>query len=338
MKRESKPTWSDVPQQAKDALARIVEGSIADATIAWGGYGPSATFILRTADGRKFFCKGIYPELNEVGKAAFHSELSHYRSIPELRQFGPAFHGEARHEGWHLLVLDCVERTLEVPPWSEAAFHSAIAMLARFHSGSPASARELLPIAEEQFEFMALYRAENGWKSLANPVPRAGFLALFSDHATASRWLDPHVDDFIALEAQAVHIGGPRSWVHHDVRSDNLIFHGADAPLLVDFPYLAYGPTLMDVAFFLPSVSGEGGPSPMEGLRLYEHMSGYRFAARDAAIVVATVAGFFAARAGLAEIPDLPRLRHVQKLQLFPSLTWLSEVMEIDPPPLSRPF
>ena len=107
---------------------------------------------------------------------------------------------------------------------------------------------------------MALYRAENGWKSLADPERRAGFLALFSDHAEAARWLDAHLDDFIALEAQALRFGGPRSWVHHDVRSDNLIFRGADAPLLIDFPHLAYGPTLMDVAFFSPQCIGRGRP------------------------------------------------------------------------------
>ena len=44
--------------------------------------------------------------------------------------------------------------------------------------------------------------------------------------------------------------------------------------------------------------------------------------ARDVAVTVATVAGFFAARAWQPKIPALPRLRWVQKLQLFPSLTW----------------
>jgi hypothetical protein len=94
----------------------------------------------------------------------------------------------------------------------------------------------------------------------------------------------------------------------------------------------------MDVAFFLPRVAGEGGPSPSEGLRLYEEANGHRFAARDLAITVATVAGFFAARAGQPDIAGLPRLRWVQKLQLFPSLRWLSQVMEIDASPAPGPF
>jgi hypothetical protein len=52
------------------------------------------------------------------------------------------------------------------------------------------------------------------------------------------------------------------------------------------FPFLAFGPTLMDVAFFLPSVAGDGGPSAIGGLLLYEQMSGYRFAPPDIAVMV----------------------------------------------------
>jgi hypothetical protein len=211
-------------------------------------------------------------------------------------------------------------------------------MLARFHASTPASARALLPIAEEQSGFVDLYTGNSGWKSLASADVRTGFLGLFDDPTAAATWLDAHLDDFTALESQAPHIGGPRSWVHHDVRSDNLLFCGSETPLLIDFPYLAFGPTLMDVAFFLPSVSGEGGASPWEGLSLYEQISGHRFDARDVAITASTVAGFFAARAGQADLPGLPRLRWVQKLQLFPSLSWLTRLMEIDPPPASRPF
>ncbi len=278
------------------------------------------------------------PDSTEIGTSAFHTELAYYRSIPELAEFGPAFHGEAHHEDWHLLVLDYVERAFEVPPWTPEAFRSAIAMLARFHRRTPSNAREVLPIAEEQTGFMGLYRAETGWKSLADPRQRESFLGLFSQPIEAARWLDNYIDEFVALEAAASNLGGPRSWVHHDVRSDNLLYRAADAPMLIDFPFLAYGPTLMDVVFFLPSVTGEGGPLPGEGLRRYEQMSGTRFDHRDLAITVATVAGFFAARAGQPDLSGLPRLRWVQKLQLFPSLKWLSEVLAITPPPAAKPF
>lgn len=336
--REPKPVWSDVPVELRDALARLAGATFVDAVIAWGGFGPSATFILTTADNRKLFCKGTHPGFTEMGTKAFFTELSYYQSLPELAEFGPKFRGAAHHQDWHLLMLDYVARTREVPPWTDDAVQGALTMLSRFHARTPARAKEVLPVAEEQIDFMALFKAESGWKSLASPGSRAEFVALFADPDAAARWLDAHLADFVVLQAQASQIGGPRSWVHLDVRSDNLLFHHSAEPLLVDFPFLAIGPALIDVSFFLPSLAGEGGPSPVEALRLYEQTSGHRFGAHDIAITIATVAGFFAARAGQPELLGLPRLRWVQKLQLFPSLEWLSHSIAIEPPPAAKRF
>jgi hypothetical protein len=339
--REPKPSWSDVPIELREALARLAGAPFVDATIAWGGYGPSATFILTTADNRKLFIKGTHPGFTEMGTKAFFTELSYYESLPELAEFGPTFRGAAHHEDWHLMMLDYVERTREVPPWTDDAVESTLAMLARFHAGTPARAHEILPLAEQQVEsisFTSLYGGNSGWKALADIRRREEFLALFLDYTDTARWLDAHLADFIGLEAEASHIGGPRAWVHHDVRSDNLLFSDSGEPLLVDFPYLAIGPALMDVVCFLPSLAGEGGPQPAEALRLYERMSGHSFDARDIAITIAAVAGFFATRAGQPDLPGLPRLRWVQKLQLFPSLEWLCQAMAIEPPPAAKPF
>jgi Phosphotransferase enzyme family len=336
--REPKPAWSDVPAELRDALARLAGAPFVDAAIAWGGYGPSATFVLTTADNRKLFCKGTHPGFSEVGSKAFFAELSYYESLPELAEFGPKFRGAANHEDWHLMMLDYVARTREVPPWTVDAVEGTLAMLARFHARTPDRAHAILPVAEQQVEFMSLYQGDRGWKSLADSDRRAEFVSLFADSDAAARWLAAHLADLIAREGEASHIGGPRAWVHHDVRSDNLLFHDAAEPLLVDFPFLAIGPALMDVGFFLPSLAGEGGPTPTDALRLYERMSGHRFDQHDVVITVATVAGFFAARAGQPELPGLPRLRWVQKLQLFPSLGWLSQSMAIEPPPTAKPF
>jgi hypothetical protein len=86
MKRESKPAWADVPPQLKEELATLAGGPIADAAVAWGGYGPSATFILTTADRRKLFCKGTHPGFTEAGKVAFHTDdvARHLLSVRRL--------------------------------------------------------------------------------------------------------------------------------------------------------------------------------------------------------------------------------------------------------------
>jgi hypothetical protein len=100
---------------------------------------------------------------------------------------------------------------------------------------------------------------------------------------------------------------------------------------------LSLGPALLDLAFFLPSVAGEKGPSPSQGLALYEHEAERKFDEHGLRVIVAIVAGFFAARAGEPPIPELPRVRWLQSLYLSPCLIWMSALLGIDPPPPLKP-
>jgi len=332
--RESKPSWSDVPRELVAQLSDLLGARITDADIVWGGFGPSATFLIRTDDDRKFFCKGSHLGSTEAGKKALLRERVIYESLPQSSKFGPAFHGAIGDGEWQLLVLEFVERVRDVPPWSADAFRSTVRMLARFHGAMPSHARTVLLDAETEPLTADLYAARPGWRHIAkSDQDRNALLALFADPAAAAKWIDRNIGDFIALEQEATRLDGPRSWIHLDVRSDNLIFRRAGEPTLVDWPFLSYGPMLMDVAFFLPSVAGESGPPPHEGLTLYEHESVIRFDEHQVRVTVAVVAGFFAARAGQPPIPGLPRLRWVQALQLCPCLDWISGLMNIEPPP-----
>ncbi len=203
-----------------------------------------------------------------------------------------------------------------------------------FHRATP-DAREA--ILHDRWASDLIAKAQN-WHTLRDkPDVRKGFVALFDDTAAAGRWLDANLDPLIALKERGQDVGGPLGWAHMDIRSDNLIF-AEDRVLLIDWPVLSYGPQLLDIAFFLPSLAGQGGPPCAQGLKRYEQAAGVDFAPDDVAIAAAVVAGFFAARAGLPEIAALPRLRWVQKLQLFPALDWMCDASSIGRPPLPKPF
>jgi len=322
--REPKPEWNHLPERLRARIAEIAGDTIVRADIAWGGFGPSATFILHTSGGRKFFCKGSHPGHTDAGNTAFAREKLHYEIFPELAQFGPRYHGAAEEEGWHMLVLDCIERAHEVPPWDAKSYADTIGLIARFHDASPARAETLLPRDQD------LVKHEQGWSSLAtDAAARARFLALFDANAPA--WFDKNIAQLVALESAAPLVGGSRSWLHLDIRSDNLLFT-RDRIFLVDWPFLVYGPRLWDIGFFLPSLTGEDGPQPNQALADYEKVSGTRFDANDVLTVAVTIAGFFAARAGEPEIGALPRLRWIQKLQLYPALDWACALMKVQPP------
>lgn len=75
----------------------------------------------------------------------------------------------------------------------------------------------------------------------------------------------------------------------------------------------------LDLGFWLPSLAFEGGPEPEAILP-------------DAPEVAAWVSGFFAARAGLPEIADAPRVRLVQRQQLTTALPWAARALGLPPP------
>jgi aminoglycoside phosphotransferase (APT) family kinase protein len=320
-----------VPSALRDRVADIVGAPIAHGEIVYGGFGPTGTFAVTTASGTKYFVKGTHPGNTKEGHAAVLRECEILSRYSEIAAFGPRYHGLATDEGWTLAVLEFAKRELAVPPWTDVAARRAIELIAAFHDATPDRA------ANDLHDVLAsdvLAKAHN-WHSLNDARIRAEFVELFVDQAAAHHWLTAHVDRLITLQKTVP--GGPRSWVHMDIRSDNFVFSEDGRLLLVDWPVLSYGPRLLDIAFFLPSLEGEGGPSCSDGLQLYEKAAGLTFAPEDVAISTAMV-GFFAARAGEPEIAALPRLRWVQKLQLFPALNWMSDRLGIDRLPVPRPF
>jgi hypothetical protein len=332
--REPKPDWHDVPAALRAKIEAIIGEPVVAGEKVFGGFGPMATFALTTASGARHFCKGSHPGNTKQGHAAVLREIENLRVFPELKRFGAAFRDVASQGDWHLMVLDHVPRVADVPPWTTSAVGQVMTAIAGFHRATPERAETIL---HDRWASDLIAKAQN-WHTLRDkPDVRNGFVGLFEDREAASRWLDAHLAQFIALKERGPDIGGPQGWAHMDIRSDNLIF-AEGRVLLVDWPVLSYGPQLLDIGFFLPSLAGEGGPSCAEGLRLYERATNIVFEPVDIAAAAAIIAGFFAARAGEPEEAALPRLRWIQKLQLFPSLDWLSDVLGVERPPLPKPF
>jgi hypothetical protein len=329
--REPKPAWADVPAGLRERIAALIGEPVAGGEIAWGGYGPTASFVLTTASGARHFCKGTHPGNTKEGHAAVLQECANLMRFAELARFGAGYRGMVEADGWHLAVLEFVPRGADVPPWTPHAVEQVFARIAAFHAATPAEARNALG---DRLASDLLAKAQN-WHSLRDPAMHGRFIALFEDAGAAAGWLDAHLDRLIARTQDGAALGGPHGWVHMDIRSDNMIFAADGRLLLIDWPVLSWGPQLLDVAFFLTSLEAEGGPACAEGLRRYEEAAGVVFAPGDIATAATIVAGFFAARAGEPEVAALPRLRGLQKSVLFPALRWTCARLAL--PPLPRP-
>ena len=106
--------------------------------------------------------------------------------------------------------------------------------------------------------------------------------------------------------------------VHLDIRGDNVCFRD-DRALVIDWNHAAIANPDYDIAFWLPSLTAEGGPLPESILP-------------DAPELAAWVAGFFCARAGGPPIPEAPHVRPLQLAQARTALPWAARALGLPVP------
>src|SRR6266508_4456890 len=99
---EEKPAWAAVPVSIHTAAERALATRVVRAERAYGGYGPSATFRLALADGRRAFFKGVYPlpegsgvRWNLAAEAKAYARLGRW-----MRAWAPELYGVVRGDGW----------------------------------------------------------------------------------------------------------------------------------------------------------------------------------------------------------------------------------------------
>jgi Ser/Thr protein kinase RdoA (MazF antagonist) len=117
--------------------------------------------------------------------------------------------------------------------------------------------------------------------------------------------------------------------LHADARSDNLRWK--DRRLyLVDWAEALAGPPEFDAAAFVQTIAVESTLDPEMILEWYREVNPLDPAMVDAAVVA--MAGYFADRAWMPELPGLPRLRTFQKQQLVITMKWALRRLGMEAP------
>lgn len=326
---EKKPYWSDIPIALQQEIAEKLGSRIVRADRVFGGFGPSATFRLYLEDGRTFFAKGAGKGATPYNWEAVAIEEQVYENVVSIRPFAPKYFGSVQTSEWHLLFLEDVSGTIQVPPWNDALAKQVIAGIAAFHVKGQKE--------QEQVPMFDLRKYGQNWKILKeNKNERNLFLALFKEkREEAEAWFDQVIELVIEAEEQVVRSDQPWGLIHLDLRSDNMRIRN-EKLVLFDWSCLCQGPLMLDVSFFLPSVVAEGGPSAEVLLHEYRKImrrNGVTFPEFCIAASAAYVAGFFAARAGKEAVPLLPRLRELQRRVLGPALDWMAICLQLPKPP-----
>jgi thiamine kinase-like enzyme len=245
-----------------------------------------------------------------------------YRRLGQyIEPWAPRYLRSVRAAGWHGLLLEHVDGA-RVLPWTAAKARRAARSYASFH------ARTLgieLPrwLAHTQHRDFS-----RSWRDLAADSAALDRLTGLAGQraAEAQAWLRIGLPALRRAEAILARARRPYALLHFDTRSDNIRLQG-DLLRLFDWPSASAGPAEFDLAAFAQSIESEGGPDADRVIGWYQQVLPVR---ADVLLgSVAGVAGYFADRAPRPVVPELPRLRSVQRQQLVASLGWAARLLDL---------
>lgn len=267
-----------------------------------GGWSVAVRAVLDLEDGRR-----VFPKLGDVPdtQRAIREEIGVYEVLGP-RPFLPRL--LSADLTVPVLVLESLEDAVWPPPWSEASLR-ALDRLCDEIAATPGPVG--LPTVT------SWVARERGWRQVADdpePLVRTGLVS--------ERWLAAHVPTLAAAAASAPTEG--TSLQHGDLRSDNLAVRG-DRGIAVDWNGAMRGDARWDRMCLVHTLQ-------MEGVGTVDDL------APDAdPAIIAWVAGFFAARAGLPPPEGAPRVRPFQRAQLKVVLPWTCRLLGLAPPEPGHP-
>jgi hypothetical protein len=249
------------------------------------------------SDGRTAFVKQA---LTDQAAEWLRKERLVYESV--RGPFMPEYLGAYDEAGTTLLVLEDLSGAEWPPPWSDRRIEAVLASLEALRATRPPDGIATLD---------AMRASIVGWDRVAaDPEP------LLATGLCSAAWLEEALPALVRAGGEAELRGD--DLLHFDVRSDNLCFVEGRM-VLVDWNLACRGNGRFDVAFWLPSLTLEGGPEPWEVLP-------------EAGALAAAVAGFFASRAGLSPPVGAPTVREFQRAQAAVALPWAAREVGLAPP------
>jgi len=261
------------------------------------GYTAARRLVVSLAGGRSAFIKIA---TNEATAGWLRDEYRIYSSLNA--SFIPAL------LGWHdngeqpYLILE----DLSAGVWQHSWTTETVAKVTNTLTAvglTPAPAN--LPTLESMRPYLA------SWQLVAEDPQLLLNLGICSQS-----WLNDALPTLIKYQDNA-NLGGS-ALLHLDIRSDNICFIG-ERVVFVDWNWACVGNPLLDLMFWLPSVTAEGGPPPEQIVDGDPHLA-------------ALIAGFWAYRAGQPfNIPG-SQLRQLQLRQLKIALPWCARLLDLPVP------
>ena len=293
--------WFDLPGDVRNAVERLLGGSVVSARSQPGGFSPGVADRVELFDGRRAFVKAVSPELNEHTPALHRQEAVVSAALPTHAP-APRLLGVHDDGHWVALVLEDVEGRHPRTPWAMEELAAVLDILP--------TVAALDVLLELPLIAAALADDLLGWERVAHDPP-----------ADLDGWARRELPALRHLAARAPGVLAGVSLVHADLRADNLLLRPDGSVVLVDWPWAARGPAWFDALLLLVNVRLHGGHD-VQGLL---HTAAPGVDDEDLTAVLAGLAGYFIDRARRPAQPGLPTVRAFQAAQGAAVLSWVQE-------------
>lgn len=320
--------WFDLPVALRDELEAVAGGRVVAETSVVSGFSPGLASVLELDDGQRLFVKAARSADEPVAADLHRAEARIATRLP--RQIPtPRFawgHGDG---DWIVLAFEVVDGHVPATPWVPDELDRVLAALETL-AAVPGARDMRLPPTGPDFA-----RLSTGWRALRDD-PDPGLASLVP-------WAAEHLDALAEAERSALVACEGESFVHGDLRADNLLLTPSTV-YLVDWPHASRGAGWLDLAMFLPSVVMQGVAgvvepvTPQAGTARRARGGAWAaatFAAHpltrdvhpaDLRAVVAGIAGYFLHSARKPDVPSIPNLRPFQRAQGVAAVAWLEHV------------
>lgn len=317
-----------MPESIIAALEDLLGNKIVFAETAWGGYSPSAAFFATLEGGRAVFIKGAHPNDDSHATQSLRQELAAYRIIPGMIDTSPRLYGDvsdAGEDGWHLAIFERLTARTAVP-WEQDKVAAAFSLLGKIHTQKNPG----LVLATEKIYIERFLQPQGGWLRIAQEKPRAEkFLSLFEDKEEGQRWLDQALPILCKAQEGVARIAGAEGILHQDLRGDNFLFDAQGKGWLIDWPNACFGPVVLDAVPLIADMHADGVLPLPRLFELYTEATSIILRHEDIEAAIASYSGHLADQAYRAVPAKLPRLRWMQKRQLWALLGMAKSVPNI---------
>ena len=288
------------------AVESWLGGRVVSAVSSSRGFSPGVAARLTASNGRRVFVKAVGPEPNLDSPAMHRREAEVVAALPPSVP-APRLLWSHDEDGWIVLGFEYVEGRTPADPWRPDELDrvlDALTDLSEVLTPSP-----LAPASVGDVGGWSVVAGRH-WERLARERP-----------ARLDGWSARHLDRLAELEAGAPVAAAGETLLHLDLRADNLLL-APDRVVVVDWPHARVGAPWVDLLFFAPSVTMQGGPRPEELLE--RHPEARRADEGAITAVVAAIAGFFVGEGLKPAPPGLPTLRDFQLAQGAVARDWLA--------------